>query len=421
MICKARIIVVIVLVSLMGFASQCLAQTKVEIVTDAIADLRSETPTHLSSWVATDKSKSGLTKEPVYQSASPLYGKLVIGNSTGRNEIAVVIDEADNKPPRIYIDANNNHDLTDDGSPDWPPAKDGLLFKTVVMAGTVVINQKDLEVKLPYGLLRFTDETRKRAGLFYTSQFGRTGKVKIHDKEFKVLALSSNNQGLYSDRGNVRLIIDLNNDGKFDSSKDSKESFEPGELFFLDGEAYRFMAASEMGDRVTLSSLPLRMPDKWKAAVGDKIADFGFKTLDGKDLKLSDFKGKKVLLIFSDPHCGPCDALAPDLEWDLSGSPCEDVVVGHVRNHLSGLAKRFPAAPAQTSLTIESYLGIPLTATDGKVLGYLRVFDPRPMPADPRRLSFIQIFGELGLGQLVDLGILLELHVVGSDLRGALG
>ena len=99
------------------------------------------------------------------------------------------------------------------------------------------------------------------------------------------------------------------------------------------------------------------------------------------------------------------DALAPDLEWDLSGSPCEDVVVGHLRNHLSGLAKRFPAAPAQTSLTIESYLGIPLTATDGKVLGYLCVFDPRPMPADPRRLSFIQIFGERALAELVRLRV----------------
>src|SRR6185369_7837786 len=28
---------------------------------------------------------------------------------------------------------------------------------------------------------------------------------------------------------------------------------------------------------------------------------------------LEQFRGRKVLLVFSDPHCGPCDALAPDL------------------------------------------------------------------------------------------------------------
>ncbi len=35
---------------------------------------------------------------------------------------------------------------------------------------------------------------------------------------------------------------------------------------------------------------------------------------DGGELSLSEYRGKRVLLVFSDPHCGPCDALAPDLE-----------------------------------------------------------------------------------------------------------
>jgi peroxiredoxin len=307
-----RIISALVFVLVIGFVT--LAQTKVEIATDAIVDLRSEAPTHLSTWIAAEKSTLGLIKEPAYQSASPQYGKLVIGNSTDKKEIAIVIDESDGKPPRVYVDANNNHDLTDDGSPDWPAAKDGMLFKTVVINGTFLINGKSQEVKMPYGLLRFTDEIRKKAGLFYTSQFGRGGTIKVRDKEYKVLALTSSNQGLYSDRRNVRLIIDLNKDGKFDSSKESKEAFDPGELFFLDGEAYQFLGASEVGDKMTLNTLPLRMPEKWKAEVGDKIADFGFKTLDGKDMKLSDFKGKVVLLDFWATWCGPCFKDLPDVK-----------------------------------------------------------------------------------------------------------
>lgn len=37
--------------------------------------------------------------------------------------------------------------------------------------------------------------------------------------------------------------------------------------------------------------------------------------LDGLgDLALSELRGKRVLLVFSSPHCGPCNTLAPQLE-----------------------------------------------------------------------------------------------------------
>jgi peroxiredoxin len=34
---------------------------------------------------------------------------------------------------------------------------------------------------------------------------------------------------------------------------------------------------------------------------------------NGETIELDQFRGRKVLLVFSDPHCGPCDELAPDL------------------------------------------------------------------------------------------------------------
>jgi len=30
-------------------------------------------------------------------------------------------------------------------------------------------------------------------------------------------------------------------------------------------------------------------------------------------VSLADYRGRRLLLVFTDPHCGPCDALAPDL------------------------------------------------------------------------------------------------------------
>ena len=47
---------------------------------------------------------------------------------------------------------------------------------------------------------------------------------------------------------------------------------------------------------------------------GTPAPDFRLPRLDGGELSLDEFRGKNVLLVFSDPHCGPCNALAPQLE-----------------------------------------------------------------------------------------------------------
>jgi peroxiredoxin len=47
---------------------------------------------------------------------------------------------------------------------------------------------------------------------------------------------------------------------------------------------------------------------------GTPAPDFRLPCLDGTVRSLGDFRGSRVLLVFSDPHCGPCQALAPQLE-----------------------------------------------------------------------------------------------------------
>src|SRR2546430_6617905 len=48
---------------------------------------------------------------------------------------------------------------------------------------------------------------------------------------------------------------------------------------------------------------------------GTPAPDFRLPRLDGRgDLALCELRGRRVLLVFSDPHCGPCNALAPELE-----------------------------------------------------------------------------------------------------------
>ena len=46
---------------------------------------------------------------------------------------------------------------------------------------------------------------------------------------------------------------------------------------------------------------------------GTPAPNFTLPDVRGGMVSLDQYRGRKVLLVFSDPHCGPCDQLAPDL------------------------------------------------------------------------------------------------------------
>jgi peroxiredoxin len=49
-------------------------------------------------------------------------------------------------------------------------------------------------------------------------------------------------------------------------------------------------------------------------ASGTPAPGFTSPTLDGTELSLEQFRGRQVLFVFSDPQCGPCNQLMPELE-----------------------------------------------------------------------------------------------------------
>jgi peroxiredoxin len=58
------------------------------------------------------------------------------------------------------------------------------------------------------------------------------------------------------------------------------------------------------GSRIVREGLP----------VGTPAPDFTLPALDGAAISLSDYRGRPVLLVFSDPDCRPCQEMAPALE-----------------------------------------------------------------------------------------------------------
>jgi formate hydrogenlyase transcriptional activator len=94
------------------------------------------------------------------------------------------------------------------------------------------------------------------------------------------------------------------------------------------------------------------------------------------------------------------DHVAANIEYDLAGTPCQDVIDGGLCHYPDGVAARFPQDKPLAQLGIESYLGVPLLDADGTVLGHLAVFDERPMPQAPRLLSIFQIFAARAAAEL---------------------
>jgi peroxiredoxin len=69
-------------------------------------------------------------------------------------------------------------------------------------------------------------------------------------------------------------------------------------------------------DRARHAGLSLRESqlDRKGLEAGAKAPQFALPDLEGTKRSLANFLDKRVLLVFSDPNCGPCDALGPELE-----------------------------------------------------------------------------------------------------------
>ena len=85
------------------------------------------------------------------------------------------------------------------------------------------------------------------------------------------------------------------------------------------------------------------------------------------------------------------DRITDNIEWDVAGTPCEDVVRGNLCHHPFGVRVEFPDDKLLVDWGIESYLGVPLRNAKGEHLGHLAVFDEQPLPAESRKLFALRI------------------------------
>jgi PAS domain S-box-containing protein len=119
--------------------------------------------------------------------------------------------------------------------------------------------------------------------------------------------------------------------------------------------------------------------------------------IDARYAFVAEFKGEyraRTVAYWERDHIGE------NFEWDLRGTPCEDVINGQLCHHPTGVAERFPGDRGLVEMGIQSYLGVPLKGMNGQVLGHLAVFDDRPMPEETRTLFVFRIFAARAAAEL---------------------
>ena len=124
----------------------------------------------------------------------------------------------------------------------------------------------------------------------------------------------------------------------------SKVQYDSDKPFNIGGITFEVKKTSASGDRIVLRTPDHPVPPKAVLKRGTAAPDFTVEDMEGNELRLSDFRGKYVLLDFWATWCGPCVEEVPRLKALYGKFSRENLVIIGInsdsdRNAVAGFVK----------------------------------------------------------------------------------
>lgn len=245
-------------------------------------------------------------KLPETASEQLRFGALHIGNGAD-SLVSVAFDENSGV---LFVDKNNNEDLTDDGKPDWDEDKGDYLIKEVI----VDVNYKNVETAVPYPVSFYRYKNRLTDSIMAFRNGYRTGSITLRDSTYDIALLDDDLNGLFDEFDRSALVIDINRDGTLDGNTESPEYYSLTRPFNIKGYYYQVSQITPSGDRITIAAADTAVFPKSPLERGQDAPAFEAQTLDGKMLNLQDYRNKVVLLDFWATWCKPWEAELDELK-----------------------------------------------------------------------------------------------------------
>ncbi|MFQ5639045.1 MAG: TlpA family protein disulfide reductase [bacterium] len=251
--------------------------------------------------------EAGLTL-PNFSVSQPLFGVLMLGDSPD-SLITLALDETDSGS-YLYIDRNNNEDLTDDGDPGWDEDKSAYRSKEALV--DVTYKDSNQKAPVPYPITFYRSKNRTPDSIVAFRNGYREGTIALKDTSYRIALLDDDFNGLFTEKGAI--IIDTNRDGHLSGDTDSEEYYSLHEPFNLNGVTYKMKHVSPAGDFITLTIADTMVFPKTSLIIGTVAPSFQTRSIDGQSIDLLNYRNKVVLLDFWATWCKPWEEALPELK-----------------------------------------------------------------------------------------------------------